>query len=86
MNMTIAKTTDIRCEHMHIYMTNIFPNLFAKVFSFTFHSIYGICMWQETIRFHFLFLFLIAYYLCIRNDVVDDILKHLFVSGMYKNL
>jgi len=44
MNMTIAKTTDIRCEHMHIYMTNIFPNLFAKVISFTFHSIYGIRM------------------------------------------
>jgi hypothetical protein len=44
MNMTIAKTTDIRCEHMHIDMTNIFPNLFAKVISFTSHSIYEICM------------------------------------------
>jgi len=28
----------------------------------------------------------ITHYLCIRNDIVDAILKHLLVSAMYKNL
>jgi len=32
-----TKTTliDIRYEHIHIDMTDIFPNLFAKIISFT---------------------------------------------------
>jgi hypothetical protein len=33
--MPIKTTTDIRYEYMHIDMTNIFPNLFAKLISFT---------------------------------------------------
>jgi hypothetical protein len=32
---TKTTPTDIRYEHMHIDMTNIFPNLFAKIISFT---------------------------------------------------
>jgi hypothetical protein len=32
---TKTTPTDIRYEYMHIDMTNIFPNLFAKIISFT---------------------------------------------------
>jgi len=36
---TKTTSTDIRYEYMHIDMTNIFPNLFAKVISFTLLSL-----------------------------------------------
>jgi hypothetical protein len=32
---TKTTPTDIRYEYMHIDMTNIFPNLFAKIISFS---------------------------------------------------
>ena len=36
---TKTTATDIRYEYMHIDMTNIFPNLFAKLISFTLLSL-----------------------------------------------
>jgi len=36
---TKTTPTDIRYEYMHIDMTNIFPNLFAKIISVVEHLI-----------------------------------------------